>query len=271
MLEGQMTFTRADLLAAVERSPAAAAAHDRAGWLGLFTPGAVIEDPVGSRAHRGRRDIGRFYDAFIGPRDIAMDAGVDIVDGRSVLRDLDLHITMAPAVVVDVPAYLRYHLVDIAGVPRIEALQAYWELPAMMATFARLGPRILPAGLGMAGGLLRHLGPAGAAGFLGGIGAPGPAGKAPAAAFFTDLCAGDEVSLRRALARGAALTASDGEPMTAADLLDRVAGARVDKVIAAGPSVVAGAYRAGCRSVLVADVATKPFRLTALRCYTERD
>ncbi|WP_428339317.1 hypothetical protein [Mycobacterium sp.] len=39
------------LLAAVERSPAAAAAHDRRGWVGLFTDDGRVEDPVGSRPH----------------------------------------------------------------------------------------------------------------------------------------------------------------------------------------------------------------------------
>jgi Nuclear transport factor 2 (NTF2) domain len=61
------------LLAAVERSPEAAAAHDRAGWVGLFTVDGRIEDPVGSRSHVGQAQIGRFYDTFIGPRDIAFD------------------------------------------------------------------------------------------------------------------------------------------------------------------------------------------------------
>jgi hypothetical protein len=38
------------LLAAVERSPQAAAAHDRTGWVGLFTVDGRVEDPVGSIA-----------------------------------------------------------------------------------------------------------------------------------------------------------------------------------------------------------------------------
>lgn len=61
---------RDELLAAVERSPQAAAAHDRAGWVGLFTGDARVEDPVGSQPQVGHEAIGRFYDTFIGPRDI---------------------------------------------------------------------------------------------------------------------------------------------------------------------------------------------------------
>lgn len=58
---------RQQLLAAVERSPQAAAEHDRAAWVALFTPDGRIEDPVGSRPHLGRTQIGRFYDTFIAP------------------------------------------------------------------------------------------------------------------------------------------------------------------------------------------------------------
>jgi Nuclear transport factor 2 (NTF2) domain len=58
------------LLTAVERSPQAATAHDRAGWVGLFTTDGRVEDPVRSRPHVGHGEIGRFYDTFIGPRDM---------------------------------------------------------------------------------------------------------------------------------------------------------------------------------------------------------
>lgn len=82
-----MTDTKAaELLAAVEQSPAAAAAHDRAGWAGLFSADGRVEDPVGSRPHVGPDQIGRFYDTFIGPRDITFHRDLDIVhgdDGRS--------------------------------------------------------------------------------------------------------------------------------------------------------------------------------------------
>ncbi len=49
----------AELLAAVERSPQAASARDRAAWVGLFTDGGRIEDPYGSRPHVGRAQIER--------------------------------------------------------------------------------------------------------------------------------------------------------------------------------------------------------------------
>ncbi len=48
-----MTFTQADLLSAVERSPRLAAAHDRAGWVSLYTPDAVID----MRDYQEKRDL----------------------------------------------------------------------------------------------------------------------------------------------------------------------------------------------------------------------
>ena len=42
-----MAFTRADMLATAERSPAAAGARDRKAWVGLFTSDGRVEDPVG--------------------------------------------------------------------------------------------------------------------------------------------------------------------------------------------------------------------------------
>ena len=50
---------REHLLAAVERSPRAASAHDRAGWLALFTDDGRVEDPVGSQPHVGRQGADR--------------------------------------------------------------------------------------------------------------------------------------------------------------------------------------------------------------------
>src|SRR6188768_136978 len=102
----------ADMLAAVERSPAAAGAHDRDGWVALFAPDGRIEDPVGSRPHVGRAQIARFYDTFIGPRDITFHRGRDVVSGSTVIRDLTLEVKMGASVTMTIPAFLRYDLDD---------------------------------------------------------------------------------------------------------------------------------------------------------------
>ena len=98
----------ADMLAAVERSPEAAGAHDRDGWVALFAPDGRIEDPVGSRPHVGRAQIARFYDTFIGPRDITFHRGHDVVSGSAVIRDLTLEVKMGASVTMTIPAFLRY-------------------------------------------------------------------------------------------------------------------------------------------------------------------
>jgi steroid Delta-isomerase len=39
--------------------------RDRSGWLGLFAPDAIVEDPVGGKQHRGIDAITEFYDSTI--------------------------------------------------------------------------------------------------------------------------------------------------------------------------------------------------------------
>ena len=141
------------LLAAVERSPQAAAAHDRTGWVGLFTVDGRVEDPVGSRPHVGPVEIGRFYDTFIGPRDIAFHRDLDIVRGSSVIRDLDLEVAMGSAVTMTIPAFLRYDLREVDGDWKVVTLRAYWELPAMVLQFLRNGVSAVPATVQLSQGL----------------------------------------------------------------------------------------------------------------------
>lgn len=138
-----MAFTPADRLAAARQSLLAAGARDREGWVGLFADGGRVEDPVGSRPHRGAGQIGRFYDTFIGPRQITFHPALDIVAGATVIRDLELDVAMG-AVTMRIPAYLRYVLTP--GL-RIAELQAYWELPGMVVQYLRAGFAALPAGL----------------------------------------------------------------------------------------------------------------------------
>ena len=38
-------------------------ARDRAGYVGLYTPDATLEDPVGDEVRHGREQIGEFWDA----------------------------------------------------------------------------------------------------------------------------------------------------------------------------------------------------------------
>src|SRR5215469_10938557 len=58
------------------RSQAAVRAKDRAGWLGLFAPDAVVQDPIGpspfdetGAGHRGTAAIAAFYDSVMAPNE----------------------------------------------------------------------------------------------------------------------------------------------------------------------------------------------------------
>ncbi|MGV0746447.1 nuclear transport factor 2 family protein [Mycolicibacterium sp. XJ870] len=263
-----MAFTRTDLLAAVERSPQAAGAHDRAGWVGLFAEGGQVEDPVGSRPHRGADRIGRFYDTFIGPRAITFHRDVDIVHGATVIRDLELEVTMGASVTMRIPAYLRYGMRPAESGPQIAELQAYWELPAMVGQFVRSGFGAVPAGLQLATALLRNQGPAGAVGFAGGFRGAGRRGRRLFTGLLDDLCAGNEVAVHRRLNRDTAVLSGDAEPLAVSRLLELTAGASWRKVIASGHSLVAGLESAGHRSVLIADLTPRSPAVRKLRQFS---
>ncbi|BBY15809.1 nuclear transport factor 2 family protein [Mycolicibacterium litorale] len=263
-----MTFTRAELLTAVERSPQLVAEHDRAGWVGLYTPDAQIEDPVGSRPHRGIAEIDRFYATFIAPREIAFQVRGDVVVDDTVIRDADLEVRMSGGVTMRIPAVLRYDLAAVGGDLKITRLQAFWELPGMVGKFLRNGPRAVPAGAALSVALLRNQGLGGAAGFLTGLRGAGTTGKRHVDEFLRDATAGNEVAVRRRLGKGARITVGERHPLTGAELLALLAGARWDKLIAAGRHVVAAIESpAAERGVLIADVESRPFTITRLRVF----
>lgn len=261
-----MAISRADAIAAVERSPAAVAARDRDAWVGAFTFDGVVEDPVGSQPHRGTTALLRFYDTFIGPREITFHRDLDIVVGPTVVRDLELEVVMAAGVTMRIPAYLRYHLEDDLDEPKIAELSAYWELPAMVTQFLRAGVRSVPAGVQLSRGLLTNQGLVGTLGFLGGFRGVGAGGKRRFEEFLAVASAGDEVGLRRWVG-ATRITAGDHTPMTSTELLSQLAGARPRKVIGSGYSLAAGIDSAGGRAVLIAEVAAKPFAIRRIRYF----
>ena len=168
-----MAAVDAELLAVVERSPTATDAHDRSGWVGMFTPDAQVEDPYGSRPHVGYQEITGFYDTFIAPRQIIFHRDVDFTMGTAVVRDLTLEIVMAPEVRLDVPMHLRYDLRESNGDWAVERLRAHWELPTMMVPMLRHGAKSLPPSLRLVRELLRNQGLGGSAGYLRALRRPG--------------------------------------------------------------------------------------------------
>ncbi len=248
---------RDSLLAAVERSPRAAAAHDRSGWVGLFTADGRIEDPVGARPHVGHEEIGRFYDTFIGPRDITFHRDLDIVCGTTVLRDLGLEVAMGSAVTMHIPAFLRYDLRADAreanGQWRIAELRAYWELPAMMVQFLRTGPRAVSPALQLSRGLLSNQRLRGTAGFMAGFRRAGARQRSVVEAFLRATARGD-AGAAHALSAAAPVTLGDDDRLDAGGLADLLHGARATKTISAGGTVTVSLDSARGRGILFADM-----------------
>ena len=89
MTNTQCRFSKDQMLAVVNASPAAVAAHDKSQWLGLFSRQGIVEDPVGSAAHVRKAGLQAvdpldpFYETFIAPNDIRFEVERDLVCGRS--------------------------------------------------------------------------------------------------------------------------------------------------------------------------------------------
>jgi hypothetical protein len=257
------------LLAAVERSPQAAAAHDRDGWVGLFADDGRVEDPVGSRPHTGPVEIGRFYDTFIGPRDIVFHRDLDIVLGSSVVRDLELEVAMGASVTMRIPAFLRYDLSQVDGEWKIASLRAFWELPAMVLQFLGNGVAALPAGIQLSQGLMRNQRLRGTAGFVAGFRRVGARQKTLVDTFVNALGRRDRFTALQALSSGAAITFGDHEATELGRLIERCPGATATKLIAAGSTVVASIASPEHRGILFADVARRGTGIRRVRYFPQ--
>jgi hypothetical protein len=258
---------REHVLAAVERSPQAVAAHDRAGWVGLFTADARVEDPVGSRPHLGTAQIGHFYDTFIGPRDIKFHRDLDIVFGTVVLRDLELEVAMGSSVTMYIPAFLRYDLREANGEWWIAVLRAYWELPAMMLQFLRTGSQAISPALQLSRGLLANQGLGGAAGFMTGFRRAGARHKMLVEKFLHAVTRGDKFAAPHALSSTATITLGDNNPLDVAELVGQLEGASWAKTIGAGPTVAVSLNSDHGRGIMFADVAWRGNAINRIRYF----
>lgn len=261
------TSHRDDLIAAVERSPQAVAAHNRAAWVQVFADDGRVEDPVGSSPHIGHAQIYDFYDTFIGPRSITFHRDLDIVSGNSVLRDLELEVGMGPSVTMYIPAFLRYDLREVDGDWKVARLRAYWELPAMMLQFLRTGTRALTPGMQLARGLLGNQGPRGTVGFMTGFRRAGARHKGAVEALLKAVVGGNNAAAVDALSSTAAMTLGDDEALDAIALIDQLRGASWNKVIGAGPTVVVSVSSDRGRGILFADVSRKGAEINRIRYF----
>lgn len=114
------------------RSMEAVEAGDRAGWLALFAPEAVVEDPIGpsplcpdGSGHRGPAAIEAFYDTVIGPNQVRFRIDQSWAGGNEVANVGTITTTMPDGTVVHTDGVFTYR-VDDRG--RVVALRAYWEM-----------------------------------------------------------------------------------------------------------------------------------------------
>lgn len=263
-----MPFTRADLLSAAQQSLEAAGARDRDKWIGLFTADGAVEDPVGSRPHRGHVAIGHFYDTFIGPREITYRPEQDLVVGNTVLRDVELQIGMADTLTMRVPTYIRYDLRDEGADLKVAGLSAYWELPAMIGLYARGGLGALPAGIALGRAMVANQGLSGSLGVLSGFKGTFTGAKGLFGRFLDEACGGDEIGVRRITAN-ASITHCDDDPLTSSDLVKQLSGGTWSKHIRSGRALAARIDRDGRRCVVIGDLAPDRAVLTKIRVFGE--
>ncbi|QDQ98623.1 nuclear transport factor 2 family protein [Tomitella fengzijianii] len=277
----------ATLIAAVEKSPAAVAVHDREGWLGLFSHDAEVCDPVGSRPNHGRAELTAFYETFIAPNDITFHVEHDTVAGMTVFRDLTLETVMggrsgpggttAPGdVALRVPMHLRYDVVDVGGEGRtedlrLELLHAHWELPSMIGQLLEHG--VVGAGVGakLVPRLLRNQRVGGTVGFGRALRRAGREGKSTLEDLLGALSSGDGAGARRRLAPDTPIELpGTGRSMPAEEFAGTPRGLRWRKLLSAGMTVTATIESDGARGVGLFEFDGRRDRVSRARLFLPR-
>ncbi|CAH0992706.1 hypothetical protein SIN8267_02839 [Sinobacterium norvegicum] len=283
-------YTAEQKLSVINGSPAAVAAHNKRAWLALFAEYNVVEDPVGSCPHvsgifdhrsgrRGNNALSRFYDSFIAPNIITFDVQHDIVNGNTVVRDLNIEIAMSKRVVVTVPMHLRYRLSEEQGALKISHLAAYWELLPMVKQAFGFGVDSLLTLSNMGLRLLRNMGLSGLWGFVGGLRGVGHNGKVLVQEMFSALNNHDANHLQLLIDRDVGrpcLAGPDGVAISSSHFVLQHPGTfSVGKVISSGYSCSASFnYQDGDRSVagvMIADCARGSGKITAAHFFVQAD
>jgi steroid delta-isomerase len=130
-----MSETHPAILAA-QNSWRCAETRDKAGWLALMSDDVCIEDPIGEaptnptgKGVRGKAEVGQFFDKFIAPARIVVEAHESSAAGNESAHVLTLNTTLSNGVVTRVHGIFTYRL-DDAG--KLTNLRGYWRLADMV-------------------------------------------------------------------------------------------------------------------------------------------
>ena len=129
--------------AASQASMDAVEAGDREGWLALFAPDAVIEDPIGvsildptGEGHRGVGAIAAFWDTTIASGEVRFAIRESYAAGNEVANVGTITTTFPDGSGVDVDGVFTYRVGDDG---LIRALRAFWSDESMRSTESRPG------------------------------------------------------------------------------------------------------------------------------------
>ena len=124
---------------ASQRSYSCVIAKDKDTWLTLFSPDAVIEDPVGpsffdpeGKGHHGHEGISAFWDMAIGPvAEFRFTIRDSFANGPHCANIGTFSTRMADGTRADTDLIAVYRLNDDG---LIESMRAHWEVERTMAT-----------------------------------------------------------------------------------------------------------------------------------------
>lgn len=122
-------------LAAAQNSWRCAQASDKEGWLALMADDVCIEDPIGEsptnptgKGVRGKEEVAKFFDSFIGPSTLSIETIESRVAGNESAHVLQLTTTLPNGVTTRVRGIFTYRLND-EGL--LTNLRGYWTVADM--------------------------------------------------------------------------------------------------------------------------------------------
>lgn len=124
-------------------SMATVAKGDKEGWLALFTPDGIVQDPVGpsfldptGEGHHGRDAIAAFWDSFVGTvAEYRFHVTDSFANGDACANIVTITTTFADGGSMRIEAILIYTIDPESGLLR--SIRAHWEPDRAMATYSK--------------------------------------------------------------------------------------------------------------------------------------